>query len=117
SLAAPPRSPADIRLHIVAAARQGEADGGLGGAVLAAQQLVCILEEAPLELLRRREMERETRIRVANPAVDVAVRRRRIPHLVNIDIGLTEVCIDTPVGHEHGLVGTRWRTINHADVI
>ena len=65
---------AHVRLHRVAATRQGERDVARRG-LLAGQQLMGRLEEASLVLLFRREAERELGVGAGEPAVDIEMAR------------------------------------------
>ena len=93
--------PAHIRLHPIGAARETEADVARRR-ILAGLKLVGRLEEPSLVLFFRREVEREPGAGACKPAVNIAMGRRGVPHLVDVGIGVFEPRVDTIGGHQHG---------------
>lgn len=101
--------PAHIRLHPIGAARETEADVA-GRSILAGLKLVGRLEEPSLVLFFRREVEGEPGTSACEPAVNIAMGHRGVPHLVDVDIEVFEPRDDTIGGHQHGCRG-RWGAI------
>src|SRR5207244_6285208 len=65
---------AHVRLHRIAATREGERDVARRG-LLASEQLMGRLEEASLVILFRREAERELGVGAREPSVDIEMER------------------------------------------